>query len=182
MTIDEMMSAMEDIINSDEVISIPGLELKPVAENYVNTRYKPQLDAYEDEKMREELRKKWVEYYTEGDGKTVIQMEIASIKANFAAVKESLKSIKTSVGQQIASNAVPSVLTVGAATSTPNPAYTILDNIQKKEALKAQLKTIGNMIVELLKSAVSIAFPIPDAVGVVIETFKTTKQVVNTIP
>ena len=182
MTIDEMVAAMEDLINSDEVVSIPGLDLKSVAENYVNVRYKPQLDEVKDEKLKEELRQKWITYYFEGDGKIILQMEIASIKANFAVAKESLTNIVTSVGQQLSMAAVPSVITVGSAPSTPNPAYTLLDNMQKKEVLKATLKQVSNSLVELLKSAIKIAFPIPDAVGAIIETLKTTKTVVNSIP
>lgn len=182
MSVEEMVGAIEDLINSDGAIDIPGLSLEPVVNNYIETRYAKQLSECETEQDRENMKTSLSQYYLEGDGKVMMQMEIANIKAQFSAAKDSLKSIGTSITQTVATNAIPSVITTGAATSVPNPAYALLENAQKKAALEATLKQVSNQMVDLLKSAVKIAFPIPDVIGAVITTLKTTKQALNAIP
>ena len=77
---------------------------------------------------------------------------------------------------------IPSVITVGTATSTPNPAYTLIENKTKKNQLLAMLKNISSCLVNLLKAAVTIAFPIPAVVLTLIQTLTTVKKTVNAIP
>lgn len=178
----ETMDALNELINSDGAIELPGLSLEPVAEAFVDQKYAKELAAIEDEDMRNNLRQKWVDYYINGDGKIMLELEISSIKANFGAATDQLKMVAEAAASSIASNAIPSVITTGAAASVPNPAYALIENKTKKNQLLAMLKNISVCLVNLLKSAVTIAFPIPGAVLTLITTLTTVKKTVNAIP
>lgn len=180
--IDEALEAMDELINSDEAVSLPGLELDPVVENFVDEKYGSQLSEIKDEEERKKMRNKWVKYYKEGEGKQTVQMEINNIKAMYGAAKDQLQFVTEAAASSVASNAIPAVITVGTATSTANPAYALIENKTKKNQLLAMLKQIGAFLVSLLKSAVEIAFAVPDAVINLIKTLATAKKTVNSIP
>jgi hypothetical protein len=74
------------------------------------------------------------------------------------------------------------VITVGTATSTPNPAYTLIENKTKKNNLLSMLKQIGNALAQLLISALKIAFSVPIAIATLITTLASIKKTVNAIP
>ena len=179
---DETIKAMDELINSDGTIELPGLSLDEVVENFVETKYGEELKAVSTKEEREKLREKWINYYKEGEGKQAIQMEINNIKAQYGAAKDQLTYVADAAASAVASNAIPSVITVGSASSSPNPAYTIIENKTKKNQLLAMLKQIGASLVSLLKSAVSIAFAVPEAVITLIKTLTTVKKTVNSIP
>lgn len=181
-TIDETVSAINDLINSDGAVELPGLSLKPVVENFVDTKYGAELAQIADTEEREKLRQQWIDYYMEGDGKAVMELEIANIKASVGAAKDQLKMVGEAAESSVASNAIPAVITVGTATSTANPGYALIENKTKKNQLLAMLKSIGAFLVNALKSMVAILFPIPDMVIALIQLLKTTKQTVNAIP
>ena len=181
-TIQETIDAMNELINSDETIDIVGLYIDPIAENFVDTKYGFELDKIEDAEEREKLRNQWIDYYKKGDGKTILELEIANIKANVSAAKEQLKSVGEAVKSAVASNSVPAVITTGAAASAPNPAYALIENKTKKEQLLSTLKQIGTFLINAIKSMVAIMFQIPDMVVSLIKTLTTTKQLVNSIP
>ena len=142
MTIDEMMTAINELVNSDGAVDIPGLSLEPIVDNFIDVKYGRQLSDIEDREERDTLRAQWKNYYMNGDGRTIIEMEINSIKANFSAAKDGLITAQEAVLMTTATNAIPSVLTTGAAASVPNPAYTLLENKQKKNTLLTILKQI----------------------------------------
>lgn len=181
-SIQETVDAMNELINSDGTIDIPGLSLRPIAENYVDTKYNAELQKIEDKDEREKLRQKWVDYYIKGDGKEVLELEISNIKANIIAAKDQLVMVADAAVSSVASNAIPSVITTGAAASVPNPAHALIENKTKKNQLLAMLKTIGTFLINAIKSMVAIMFQIPDMVLVLIKTLTTTKQIVNSIP
>lgn len=181
-SMDETIKAMNELINSDGTIELPGLSLDEVVENFVETKYGEELKAVSTKEEREKLREKWINYYKEGEGKQAIQMEINNIKAQYGAAKDQLTYVADAAASAVASNAIPSVITVGSASSSPNPAYTIIENKTKKNQLLAMLKQIGASLVSLLKSAVSIAFAVPEAVITLIKTLTAVKKTVNSIP
>lgn len=178
----QALDAIEELINSDGTVSLPGLDIDSVVENFVDTKYGEELSQIKDEKERKALRDKWVDYYKKGEGSEMIKLEIASIKANFSAAKDQLTFVAEAAASSVASNAIPSVITTGAAASVPNPAYALIENKTKKNTLLSMLKQIGAFLVNLLKSAVAIAFAVPTAVITLIETLTTVKKTVNTIP
>lgn len=178
----EILDKIDQLINSDEEVSLPGLELDPIVENFVDTKYGAELSQIEDEEERKALREKWIEYYRNGDGSEMMKLEIASIKTNFSAAKDQLTFVAEASASAVASNAVPAVITTGAAASAPNPAYALIENKTKKNQLLAMLKNIGACIVNLLKSALIIAFQVPAVVLALIDTLITTKSTVNAIP
>lgn len=179
---DETIELMNELINSDETISLPGLELDEVVENFVDEKYGSELSSITDKEEREKMRDKWVKYYKEGEGKQTMQMEINNIKAMYGAAKDQLDFVTEAAASSIASNAIPAVITVGSASSTANPAYALIENKTKKNQLLAMLKQIGAFLVSLLKSAIEIAFAIPAAVISLIKTLTTVKKTVNSIP
>ena len=181
-TIEDTIKAMNKLIESDGSVSIPGLELKPVAENFVDKKYGAELQRIEDEEERNKMRDKWVKYYTEGEGKQAMELEIANIKANVGAAKDQLTMVTEAAASSVASNAVPAVITTGSAVSAPNPAYAMIENKTKKNQLLAMLKSIGAFLVNAMKSMVAIMFPIPDVVLALINTLTAAKQTVNAIP
>ena len=176
------LDAMNKLINSDGAVELPGLDLDTVAETFVQTKYSKDLDAVEDAEERKKLKEKWVDYYKNGEGRVGLEVEINTIKANFGAATEQLKFVGEAAASSIASNVIPSVITVGTATSAPNPAYVLIENKTKKNQLLAMLKNISACLVNLLKSAISIAFPIPAVVTTLISTLATVKSTVNAIP
>lgn len=176
------LDAMNDLINSDGSVSLPGLDEDTVVNNFVEMKYGEALSEIKDEELRKQQKQSWVDFYKNGGGKAVIQVEINNIKSNFAAAKDQLTFVAEAAASSIASNAIPSVITVGTATSAPNPAYALIENKTKKNQLLAMLKNIGACLVNLLKSAISIAFPIPEIVLTLIQTLTTVKKTVNAIP
>lgn len=178
----QALDAMNELINSDGAVELPGLDLDTVAETFVQSKYGKELDAIEDAEERKKLKEQWVDYYKNGEGKAGLQMEINTIKSNFGAATDQLKFVAEAAASSIASNTIPSVITVGTATSTPNPAYTLIENKTKKNQLLAMLKNISSCLVNLLKAAVTIAFPIPAVVLTLIKNLTTVKKTVNAIP
>lgn len=179
---EEALEAIDELINSDGTISLPGLELEPIVKHFVDEKYGSQLSEIMDKEERKKLRDKWIKYYKEGEGKQTIKMEINNIKAMYGAAKDQLQFVTEAVASSVASNAIPAVITVGTATSTANPAYALIENKTKKNQLSAMLKQIGAFLVSLLKSAVEIAFAVPAAVINLIKTLTTAKKLVNSIP
>ena len=177
-TIDEMVSTMNKLIESDGSVSIPGLDFSSVVDNLVEKKYADSLSACETSTERMEMKDRLSKYYTEGEGKLAVQTEIASIKSNFSAAKDQLSFVSEAVVANTASNALPPML----GTASPNPAYTYAENKVKLNQMKAMLKNIGACIVNLLKSAVNLMFQLPSSVMTIIDTFATVKSAVDSIP
>ena len=180
-TISEMQNAIDRLINSDEQIEIPGLDFDSIVDNIVETNFKDKLDALTDPEEWERVKNELLEYY-KTYGKQAIQEKINDIKSAFADIKAQVKYIQEAVTNTIASNAVPSVITVGTATSTPNPVYFMLDNANKKNTLMGMLKSAEDSAVKLLNAAINICFQVPDTVMTTINGLTTVKTVINTIP
>lgn len=179
-TIAEMQDAIDRLINSDETISIPGLDFDSVVDNIVETNYKEQLDKVTHPEERKRVKDGLVNYY-KNSGKQAIQEKINEIKSAFANIKSQVTNIQNAVTNAVASNAIPSVITVGTATSTPNPAYFLLDNANKKNTLMGMVKSAEDSAVKLLNAAINICFPVPDMVMTTINGLTTVKTVVNSM-
>lgn len=179
-TITEMQQALSELINS-EGFDIPGLDKESVLSNYVEIKHKNELDEIEDEEEREKEKKRLIELYENTAG-NFFDYCIMQIKLKYQAIVEGCEQMVQSISSAISSTVIPSVLTVGTATSTANPAYTALENQQKKNNFKAILKNLSLMMADLLQMAINILFVVPDAVISLIETLTTTKQVIETIP
>ncbi len=180
-TITEMKEAINELINSEGTIELPGLEYKTIVDNIIEVKFKKQLDNAKIYNDRDNVKKELLRYYDE-HVKEEIEQNINIIKSNFAAVKDGLKYVSESVTNAVASNAIPSVITTGAAASVANPVYALLENKSKKTVLLGMLKNIGNFLCNLLSSAVKILFQVPDTVIALINTLTTVKKAVNSIP
>lgn len=180
--IQEILDAMDDLINSDGGVELPGLDLDTIAENFVEVKYGDTLSKLTNKEEAESLKEKWTSYYKDGEGRLALQMEINTIKSSFVAARDQLTYIGEAAASAVASNAVPAVITVGSATSTANPAYALIENKTKMNQLLSMTKNVEANLVTLLKSSAQIAFPIPSSVTSLIETLSTVKQTVNAIP
>lgn len=179
---DEALKAMDELINAGGEVSLPGLEPVAVAENFVNVKYGSKLEEIENKDERERLREKWLSYYKEGEGRQTMLMGISEIRSLYGAAQSQLNLVAEAAASAVASNSVPSVITVGSASSAPNPAYVYIENRTKKNQLLAMLEQVGVFLVNLLKTAAEIAFAIPQAVLDLIKAVTETKKVVNAIP
>lgn len=179
---DDLLSVLNDLIDSQGGADIPGLSVEEVVPGLVEAKHGDQLTAIENEKARNEKRAELEDYYSKGKGKTVVQMEIAKIKANFASAKSSIETVAKAAVTAVASNSVPAVITVGEATSSPNPGYTAIENQTKKAQLKATLNGAAKALTDLVQAAIIIAFPLPGVILAVIKLLTTTKKAVDSIP
>lgn len=144
--------------------TIPGLDIDSVVNKYVDVEFSEYLNSITDENEKREARSKFVQYYITGPGKQFIQNVIQSIKDTYQNVMDMLDDLRTSIVNITASNAVPAVVVAGSATGTPNPAYTIIDNTQKKKSVSAVMKSLVEFLKRLLESALLIHFELPDSV------------------
>ena len=175
----EVMELINDLVGDNSGITINTNE---VIDNYVNTTYASQLNAVDNEDEREKMRNTWKEYYTDGDGRQFIDSEIMNIKVQFSAAKENLNQVSEGTANAVASNAVPAVITVGTATSSPNPVYALMENKSKINTLRSILQTIAICIASLLQSIAKLCMPIPEAVLALIKVLASTKKAVDAIP
>ena len=180
--IQEILDAMDNLINSDGGVELPGLDVETIAKNFVEVKYGDTLSKLPNKEEAESLKEKWTSYYKDGEGRLALQMEINTIKSSFVAARDQLTYIGEAAASAVASNAVPAVITVGSATSTANPAYALIENKTKMNQLLSMTKNVEANLVTLLKSSAQIAFPIPSAVTSLIKTLSTVKQTVNAIP
>ena len=104
---DASLSVLNDLTNAQGGADIPGLSVEEVVPGLVEAKHGDQLAAIENEEARNEKRAELEDYYSKGKGKTVVQMEIAKIKANFASAKSSIETVAKAAVSAVASNAVP---------------------------------------------------------------------------
>lgn len=179
---DKMFEVLNELIEAQGGADIPGLTVENVVPVMVQAQYGDTLQEIEDEEAREEKRKSLESYYIEGKGKSMVQTEIANIKANFASAKSCVESVAKAAVSSTASNAIPSVITVGTASSAPNPAYALIENSTKKAQLQATLNSAAKAFTDLIQSAITIAFPLPGVILSLIKLFIDTKKIVDSIP
>lgn len=101
---------------------------------------------------------------------------------NYSKLNDQLGEIQKAITQTTASNLIPSVITTGAAASVPNPAYTVIENAQKKATIKTMISAASTIAAEMLLAAIELYFELPDAVMILIDTLKSLLLLVNAIP
>ena len=180
------METESDIMARSQIKRLQGsssikLDKDAILDNYIEVEYKDRLDAIEDKKEREKYKKRIKKEYTEGEYKNWFDNQIASLNDLLKKCEDSLANAKAAATQVVASNAIPAVITVGAA-STPNPAYTAIDNAQKKKTLLCVLKDINTTIQGVLTTALLIHWALPQEVTNFIELYVALSSVINAIP
>lgn len=158
------------------------LDKDEILDNYIEVEYKDRLAAIEDKKERENYKKKLKKEYTEGEYKMWFDNQIALLNDQLKKCEDGLANAKTAATQVMASNTVPAVITVGSASSMPNPAYTAIDNSQKKKTLLVVLNEINTAIQGVLTTALLIHWVLPSAVINFIELYVTLFSIINAIP
>lgn len=181
-TINEMLEAVNELIVLNSATAVPLPDDDKLIENYVDKKHKTSLEKIFNKEEREKMRKTLIEYFKEGGGKAEIQSLKINFKLMYTKLKDQIEEIKQSIENTTASNAIPSVLTTGAATSVPNPAYTIIENAQKKAAITAAISTASMIAAQMLLSAADLQFEVPDAVMALIDALKALVLLVKAIP
>lgn len=138
--------------------------------------------AIQESENTEEARNFYVEYYTIGPGAAGIKSMINDFRNNFAELKDGIEDLNVSIGQIMASNAIPSVLTTGAATSVPNPAHFAIENTQKKRAVQVQVRSLANVAAKIINSSDMLCLTLPGGVSSLIESLASLKQALDAIP
>lgn len=181
------MENKSDIATRSQIKRLQGdssikVDNDAILDNYIEVEYKDRLDAIEDKEEREKYKKKIKKEYTDGEHKSWFENQIASLKDQLKKCEDSLTNAKDAATQVVASNTIPAVVTVGSASSTPNPAYTAIDNAQKKKTLLCVLKDINTTIQGVLTTALLIHWILPQEVNNFIELYVTLSSVINAIP
>lgn len=175
----EINNIINELIESDGAVNIPGLSVDEVVPTLVDKKHAKELQSIANLKDREDKRNELIDYYNNGAGREMVNGEINTIKMNFSALKFQLESINKSVQSTISQAAVPAVITVGSASSSPNPAYSILDAKSKRDNLLALLKTASISAAAMLISSQKLGFSIPQEVVALITLLSQTKKIVK---
>lgn len=181
MTDEEIKSKIDELINDDGATSIPGLNADEIIPNLVDKKHANELSAIPNAKDREDKRNELLDYYKTGYGRGMVDSEINNIKLSFSAIKSQMESIKQSAITTASQMSIPAVITVGSASSAPNPAYVSLDAKAKRNSLLSILKTSSVYAASLLISSQKLGFSIPQEVVAVISLISMTKKTVKAL-
>lgn len=81
-------AAKEALANLRGSISVPGLDPSSVVDKYCEVEFKESLDNAATPEKREEMKKKFVDYYITGPGKSFIDECISQIQFYYKQAKE----------------------------------------------------------------------------------------------
>lgn len=169
-----------------QVEDLSGTELpidkESVVDRYVEVECSESLEKCETDEERKETKEKFVEHYISGPGKQFIDSCINQVNMMYQQVKSAVENVRDSVTSLSTSSFIPSVVTVGSASSTPNPAWTALDNKQKVKILLNILKQAAGYLTMLYSAALLIHLPLPPAVTAVGASISVVTALVNNIP
>lgn len=154
-------------------------EREKLVDSYVSATCKEAIDNADD---KQAYKQKMVDYYTTGAGAAGIDNMINDFNESYVSFTEGFDDLKTSIAQTTASNAVPAVIVAGSATGTANPAYTAIDNAQKKHVLKMNLRTLKMHAKKMLNAAVGLNYEVPDGLISTIDTVSSLSSSIDAIP
>lgn len=180
-TIEDLRNSIQNLMESEGYnVSIPGLDKDSILDNYVLVKHGEELSRLPEEEQQEEFDRLRSQYENiMGD---TFDMYIQRVKAAYQNALNTLTAMATSISTTIGMAAVPAVLTVGSATSTANPAYSVMEAQVKVNNFKDTLSKVGKDLLELCQMCLVMMFPLPDAIIGVIDTLAEVKKAVNTIP
>ena len=169
---------LDKLLNSGGAINIPGLNYDIISENFIKKTIEEYDNVDIDSLSEQDIREYKISL--EDQFKPIITENIAIIKTNFKSAKTNLEAVQDMLKTFVKSIAVPSVISVPPASA--NPAWTVLDVIQKITSLKAILLIIETALVMILIAADKIKFDIPEPISKVISLFSTVNNAINKIP
>ena len=150
----------------DKLVNLNGgcdieLDKSKITENLIQKKYETQLNSFIYPDERQAYLTQTRQFYTQGAGSDAINDYMNQFKQNYANYRQGIAKIKTSAVNITASNAIPAVITTGAATSVSNPAYTAIDNLQKLTALQSSLSVVINVVISMLSAAAALYLTLP---------------------
>lgn len=174
-SMEKMMELVKDLTSD---VNIPGLDVDTVVPNLVETTYKQELDTITDSKVREEEKKKMIEYYKTA-GRMEVETQISTIKMSYKHVKEQIKHVTSGIATVAVNAVMPPTVNLLAL---PNPAKVLLDNIGKVGGWLSMIESALAKFGEMLLAAVKIAFEIPDFIIQLLSILVDLKKTVTAIP
>jgi hypothetical protein len=186
-SIEQLQTAL-DKLTAD--ISLPGLNPEAVIKNLIEVQYKNELDQIKSyisdaeaaEKEAAAVKERLTSYYNSGQAKIEIKNQINSVKINFKAATDGVKQLPVEIQTMIAANLIPPTIPIPTAPGVPNPMSFLLKNKEKLNGFLTILNAIASWIVNLLSSAVKIAFELPDTVLALIDQLANIKSLIQSIP
>lgn len=150
----------------DKLVNLNGgcdieLDKSKITENLIQKKYETQLNSFIYPDERQAYLTQTRQFYTQGAGSDAINDYMNQFKQNYANYRQGIAKIKTSAVNITASNAIPAVITTGAATSVSNPAYTAIDNLQKLTSLQSSLSVVINVVISMLSAAAALYLTLP---------------------
>lgn len=150
-----------------------------IIEGYVKALHQQAIDEAEN---IQEAKDFYIDYYTNGPGAAGIKSMISDFKNKYAELKNGIDDLKVSITQITASNAMPSVITTGAAASVPNPSHFMIENAQKKRSVQVQVRALAGVAAKVLEASDMLCMGVPSAILTLIYTLITVKKTVESIP
>ena len=184
----EQLQTSLDKLTSD--ITLPGLDPEAVIKNLIEVQYKQELDqiksyisdANKAEEETKAVKERLTSYYNSGQAKIEIKNQINAVKINYKAAVDGVKQLPVEIQTMIAANLIPPTIPMPTAPGVPNPASFLLRNKEKLNGFLTVLNSIAAWIVNLLSSAVKIAFELPDSVLALIDQLANLKSLIKSIP
>lgn len=139
-------------------------------------------DSIAESNNPDEYARKMTEYYTTGIGKSAINGMINDFNEAYSDLKIGIEDIKTSIANTTASNTVPAVIVAGSATGTPNPAYSVIDNTQKKHVLQMNMRSLKKTARKILTTGANMGFEVPDEIMAMIDGLVDISSSIDAIP
>lgn len=177
-----MATKEQMLATADKLVDTGGTPLpsrKEIVELYVKQTCKDAIEAAED---AAEYTAKMVEYYTIGVGKAMIDGMINDFNEAYSDLKTGIEDIKTSIANTTAANTVPAVIVAGSATGTPNPAYAVIDNAQKKHVLQMNMRGLKKSARKILTTGANMGFIVPDSTLTMIDGLADISSTIDSIP
>lgn len=158
---------------------IAGLDRASIVNNIVNVKYGAQLDLMTDPDARavEAAKLQTYLYDTCADFFNTAIQEIQAIADSIYDVCVSARKAAENI---VASNAIPAV--ISTPPSSPNVAYTLIDNRQKKASIISLLKEGLAQMAQLEAVAQTISFTLPANVTALTTALNAILDIANAIP
>lgn len=160
----DMAKEQLDALREQLADTVPGMDTLKIVDNYVEKEFKTDLDKCKNDTERSNMKAKLVKHYVSGPGKSFINQTTDKIKTSFGQVKEAFANLPDQISAITLSMSTPSVITVGEASSSPNPAHTLLDAKAKVGAIKSAVLAICSSLLLVFEASALIHFDLPEVV------------------
>lgn len=171
-------------------IEIPGLDIKNILQNIMNTRKDIQntLNEYkkiiEDKTLPETIRSaaqqsmnNTIKSY-ENELKPQIQESVTTIKKCYKEIKDGVTNIKESITTMVTNIMLPKCI----GTVTPNPVTAMVESKVFKQQVHSECNRLTSTAIEMVKAADKISYKIPSSVETVLVSISSIGKMLDKMP